>query len=303
MKTDTKKPYMFFEDLLQENKIIDLKLNFISNFVEDYRSFEIESIDNEQGIIKFWNSYQDEITLQQIVEISVYDFEDYFNALIVENYKTSKKKTDELLFEICVNGNTPKIFIASQIEFLNNLRTKAESIYSERPIIKKHIKLLIKHLLENRTEIEVDHITPNLIDREDYAEYSLNWDSARPEDTIPNISKLFVLLTQSPLLIECSQEEFINAFTKRKIFNGIRWLVKGPNKSISKSSLVYFVRRLIEEEYIENIPESSLNKTIQYVFRDSDGQTLKNIKQTIYAMTDNPTQKDRIELIISRILR
>lgn len=300
MKDEIKQPCIYFESLLEEDKSNDLKKKFISNFLEEYKSFEIESIDEQKGIIQFWNAYRDDHTNEIIHEISFYNFDNYFNSEIEENFQTAKSKIDELILEIILNDKSPERFIDNQITHLNDLLVKTDTFYLDRPILKKSIKRLIKHLRNKKSSLKSEISTPNLIEIDDFSSYSFNWDSANPEDTIPNLEKFYSLLTVHPALIECSKEDFINAFTMRKVTHGIKWLVKGDNKLISKSSLLYFVSRLTEDDLINEIP-NSFNKTIEYIFRDSSGQLLKNIKQTKSTSSQNPAQKDRIDSIINSI--
>ncbi|QOG03493.1 hypothetical protein [Flavobacterium sp. MDT1-60] len=300
MKNEIKQPCIFFESLLEADKCNDLKKKFISNFEQEFGTMNIKSINEQTGVIEIWNSYTDEFTKEVIAEILVYDFETYFNSEIEENFQTAKSRIDELILEVILNDKSPERFIDHQIILLNNLLVKTDTFYLDRPILRKSIKGLIKHLRKKKSSTTIDISAPNLVEIDDFSSYSFNWDSANPEDTIPNLEKFYSLLTAYPALIECSKEEFINAFTKRKVTNGIKWLVKGDNKLISKSSLLYFVSRLTEEGVINEIP-SSFNKTIEYIFRDSSGELLKNIKQTKSTSSQNPAQKDRIDSIIDSL--
>lgn len=300
MKDEIKQPCIFFESLLEEDKYNDLKKKFISNFEEEYGTLNVKSINEQTGIIEIWNAYTDEFTNEVIAEILVYDFESYFISEIEKNFRIAKTKIDELILEVILNDKNPERFIDNQIILLNDLSLKTHTFYLDSPILKKSIKRLIKHLQKKRSSTKIDISTPHRVDIDDFSSYSFNWDSANPEDTIPNLEKFYSLLTAHPALIECSKEEFINAFTKRKVINGIKWLVKGDNKLISKSSLLYFVSRLTEEDLINDIT-NSFNKTIEYIFRDSSGELLKNIKQTKSTSSQNPAQKDRIDSIIDSL--
>lgn len=300
MKDEIKQPCIFFESLLEEDKSNDLKKKFISSFEEEYRSLQTKRVDEDKGIIEFYIGYMDEITNEFICEIQVHDFDTSFNSDIEKNYQIAKTKIDELILEVILNDKSPERFIDNQIILLNDLLLKTHTFYLDRPILKKSIKRLIQHLQKKKSSTAIDISTPNRVEIDDFSPYSFNWDSANPEDTIPNLEKFYSLLTAHPALIECSKEDFINAFTKRKVTNGIKWLVKGDNKLISKSSLLYFVSRLTEEDLINDIT-NSFNKTIEYIFRDSSGELLKNIKQTKSTSSQNPAQKDQIDLIIDSI--
>ena len=300
MKDEIKQPCIFFESLLEEDKTNDLKKKFISSFEEEYRSIQIKSVDEDKGVIEFYIGYTDEITNEFICEIQVHDFDTVFNSDIEQNYEIAKSKIDELILEVVLKDKSPERFIDHQIVLLNDLLLKTYTLYLDRPILKKSIKRLLKHLQKKKLSTTIDVSTPHQVEIDNFSSYSFYWDSANPEDTIPNLEKFYSLLTAPPALIECSKEEFINAFTMRKVTSGIKWLVKGDNKLISKSSLLYFVSRLTEEGLINEIP-NSFNKTIEYIFRDSSGELLKNIKQTKSTSSQNPAQKDRIDFIIDSI--
>jgi hypothetical protein len=302
MKNKTKQPCIFFENLLEDDKTNELRKKFISDFIEDFKTFEIENIDKEKGIISINDVTHDEVTNKFIPEISVYTFEDDFNLRIEENFQKAKSKIDEMILEAILKDKNPKRFIDNQILLLNDLLPKVRILYLDRPVVKKSIVRLIKFLRKRKTYHDVINTSaPNLVEIDNFSPYSFNWDSANSEDTIPNLEKFYFLITISPPLIECSKEDFINAFTKRKISDGIKWLVKGDNKQISKSSLLYFVSRLIEEGLIVEIETKVFNKTIEYLFRDSFGEILKNIKQTKSTSSVNPAQKNRIDSIINSI--
>ena len=87
----------------------------------------------------------------------------------------------------------------------------------------------------------------------------------------------------------------------RKVSNGIKWLVIGKNGSFSKSSLFYFIEKLIEEGLITDVPSTLLNKKIHYLFRDPSNNRLKNIRQSKSTNSSNPSQKDRIDSVINSI--
>lgn len=299
MKDEIKQPCIFFESLLEEDKCNDLKKKFISNFEQEFGTMNVKRINEQTGVIEIWNAYTDEFTKEVIAEILVYDFETYFNSEIEENFQTAKSQIDELILEVILNDKSPERFIDHQIILLNDLLLKTHSLYLDRPILKKSIKRLIKHLHKKKSSTTIDISSPNLVEIDNFSSYSFNWDSANPEDTIPNLEKFYYLLTEYPPLIECSKDEFIKAFTKRKISNGIKWLVKGDNKLISKSSLLYLVYRLIEEGFITEIATDSFNKTIGYIFRDSSGEFLQNIKNK--NLSSNPAEKERIDRIIDSI--
>lgn len=303
MENVNKNPLEYFQSLLEKDKSNELKTIYISEIIEHYGSM-IEKVDNENGIVTYWDFFYDESTDSQIEGLVTYDFNKSFNSTISSEFVKAKKSLDSIVLSISYNGISPKEFINIQILLLKDLFVKTESLYLDKPIVKNAIVGLINYIQEKylvEKIISINTSSPNLIDIEDYSEDSLNWDSLNPEDTIPNIEKLYDLLIQSPALIESSKEDFIKAFTMRKVTNGIKWLVIGKNGSFSKSSLFYFIEKLIEEGLITDVPSTLLNKKIHYLFRDPSNNRLKNIRQSKSTNSSNPSQKDRIDSVINSI--
>lgn len=301
MKDEIKQPCIFFESLLEEDKSTILKQKFISSFQEEYRSLHVKSVDENKGIVEFYIGYTDEITNKFICEIQVHDFYKSFNSDIEENFHIAKSKINELILEATLKDISPERFIDNQILLLQDLLLKTDTLYIEFPKIKTSIQLLIKHLQEKKTHALADPFTPDLITPDDYSTDSFHWDSFNAEETKPVLKKLYSLLTTSPPLIECSETDFINAFTMRKVTHGIKWLVSGKNNKISKSSLFYFIDRLNDDGYISLVPKNQLNKKTEYLFRDSLGANLKNIRQSRNTATSNPAQRDRIDFILNNL--
>jgi hypothetical protein len=120
-------------------------------------------------------------------------------------------------------------------------------------------------------------------------------------ESIGMLSNLYNELRTSPPIIDCSKEEFINAFTGKEVNEGIYWLVVGKNKLTNKISLFYFIDKLIENRILAKSYLLDLNKYVKYVFRDKDGKEFKNLKQSKSTISNNPTSKDRIDTIISSL--
>ena len=69
----------------------------------------------------------------------------------------------------------------------------------------------------------------------------------------------------------------------------------------SKSSLFYFLEQLNQENFIQEVPSYDLNKKVEYVFRDIDGNPLKNIRQSKSNNSTSPTGKEQIDQILQDI--
>ena len=296
-------PLLYFQSLLERDKSNELKDTFVSEFIEHYGSM-LESVDAEKGIVTYWDSFYDQATDSQIEGYVTHDFNKSFNSKINSEFINAKKSIDNIVLSISYKGVNPKEFINIQILLLKDLFIKTDSFYIDKPIVKNAIVGLINYIQDKYLAekiISINPNSPNLIEIEDYSEFSFNWDSLNPEDTVPNIEKLYSLLIQSPALIESSKEDFINAFTMRKVTNGIKWLVTGKNGIISKSSLFYFIEKLIEETLVNDVPSTQLNKKIEYLFRDSSNNRLNNIRQSKSTNSNTPAQKERIDTILNSL--
>lgn len=131
---------------------------------------------------------------------------------------------------------------------------------------------------------------------------SYNWYGKDQDENLSQIKKLFDLLTKSPPLIDCTKQEFIDAFTNQPVKSGIKWLVTGRSKQISKPSLFYLIDLLVEKELLD-FQDSEYNSKIEYVFRDQFGNTIKNIRQSKSSKTNNPSRADRINEIIDELIK
>ncbi|WP_300565486.1 hypothetical protein [Flavobacterium sp.] len=303
MEAINKNPLEYFLNLLEKDKSNELKLSFISGIIENIGCYA-DTVDEEKGIITYWDTFYDQATDSCIEGLVTYDFNKDFNSTIHSEFLKTKKSIDDYVLDIVLKGNNPKEFINHQISLLKDLFLKTNDFYISKPIVKNAIIALIKFIQEKYLTEKVVNInfnSPNLIDADDYSQYSFLWDSLNPEDTIPNLERFYNLLTQSPPLIESTKEDFIKAFTMRKVTNGIKWLVTGHNHKISKSSLFYLIDRLISDEYITNVPSALLNKKIEYLFTDSSGDKLKNIRQSKSNTSGNPAQRERIDSILDSI--
>ncbi len=120
------------------------------------------------------------------------------------------------------------------------------------------------------------------------------------ENPIEIIEKLYTeLTTHKPNpIIECHKEDFINAFTGKEVKEGIKWLIVGKNKQISKPSIFHFIDKLINLGFISASILNDYNKYVKYIFRDSNGNELKNIKQSKLDFSDTPQGSSLIDNIL-----
>lgn len=301
-----KNPLHYFEDLLEYDKTNKLKDIFITECIEELGN-SIENIDNENGIIKYWyNNYVDE-TDSYIKGLANTDFDKHFTTQISTNYKESKILLDTIIFDIVSKGNSPKEFLIVQMTILKSLYLKLDTSYLEKPIVRNAI-VALKNYLHEKYSIDIPKLPVQKQNNHntetspaDYTPLSFCWDSLDDKRRIEELEHLYSLLIEKPPVIQCTREDFINAFTQKKVNNGIKWLIIGRNKFSSKSALFYFINFLNKGSYINTVKSTELNKMIVHVFRDNIGNLLKNIRQSKNHSSTTPTNYERLDNIFSRM--
>lgn len=296
----------YFEDLLEYDKTNKLKDIFITECIADFGN-SIEDIEIEQGIITYRNEYFDEETNQYIEGLITFDFDKHFTTQINAEYKKAKTLLDAITFDIVSNGNNPIEFLNLQMTILKSLYLKLDTLYIEKPVVRNAI-VALKNYLHEKYCIDIpklpiqkqnNHNTESSPD--DYTPLSFCWDSIDDQKRIEELEHLYSLLIEKPAVIECTREDFINAFTQKKVNNGIKWLIIGRNKYSSKSALFYFINFLNNESYINTVKSTELNKKIVHVFRDNRGNLLKNIRQSKNHSSTTPTNYKRLDNIFFRM--
>ena len=295
-------PLHYFVGLLEYNKTEELKNQFITMFKEhgDYASI----IDiNENGNIEY--HYLDD---NNVYHKSCYKFEKEFNRKVTREYKKAKKSIDKTVHFIAIQGNIPTQFLELQISILKSLHLKYDKIYiTSLPIIKNALIVLNNHIsdiynITTFSTIQKQKTIPIKQDNPDgYSPLSFCWDSLNPEYRLENLNHLYDLLTANPPVIQCSQEEFINAFSQKKVKEGINRLVIAKNKHTSKSTLFYFIHFLNNEGYIASVNSTELNKKVEYIFRDAKGNRFKNVRQSKSYSSKTPEIKEYIDTIFKQL--
>ncbi|MBU2949702.1 hypothetical protein KO493_03210 [Tamlana agarivorans] len=286
MKSTTENPLAFIEWYLTKQIYVDLD-DFHSqktNFLVQDGLIKIEKNDIENHIIYFKNI------------AGVDGLEDNFQ----NNFKNILKRTldpevEQSLF--FVESGFQKIFsVKKEVKaYAELIRIKIRYIESLSAVKKFYFisdyLTKIKDTVDRySTEVKHYNFTPSFVLL-----------AENEKDQQAKIERLFNLLTESPSLIDTSKEEFINAFSGKEVTIGVNWLVIGKNKIVSKISLFYFIEELQKNNHLSNSIIHDLNKYVLYTFRDNHGQELKNLKQSKTTISNIPTQKDRIDTIISSL--
>ncbi|GEM_PF-5381923 len=259
-----KSPLLFFEVLLESNKYDQMKNDYMDKYLEERGNlkFENSKFDYDKGII-----IEDEQT-----DLSYFYM---FKNLIVDNIRITKNKFDKILLKMAIENIDSTKFLQMHISSLTSLIIKADNFYANQPFLSNTLMVLKEDL-----EIKLD---PNqLSDKyKDNKISSFEWDyfKENEEATQLIIEKLYDGLLNLKL-IEGTKEDFINGFMKKEVKYGIKWLDKtNTKKDTNKGSLIGFINLLIKGNFINDIKEKEYNDAIVYVFRDFNGNKLKNIRQ------------------------
>ncbi|MCB0745873.1 MAG: hypothetical protein KDC90_00285 [Ignavibacteriae bacterium] len=307
MEKPSQQPLNFFEEFLQSNKISLLKERMINDFIDSGRYMGIESIDRVKGIVRFNDVYYDEQSDGPIEGITILSFENHLSHLLKTEFEIAKKYLDNTIADITKQGSNPSEYIWLQLNLLSKLELKAQTVYEDTPNVKDVITRLSKHIGEkylyenHNSALKTVNSQTSAEDPDNFSPNSFLWDAIDHDSRIEQLNKLYDLLTANPKVIDCAKEDFINAFSQKKVVDGIYWCIKGKNNMTSKSSLFYFLEQLNQENFIQEVPSYDLNKKVEYVFRDIDGNPLKNIRQSKSNNSTSPTGKEQIDQILQDI--
>jgi len=286
----------FFKILDDENAFYDLKKELIIEFCENYHKF-VKSIDFNSGVVEI--EHYDPENLRS--EILIYIVADEIQLLVNKNTRDIKNEIDNIVNNAIILGKDINI-ILQNINSLLIAVSKREFKSFSKLIILKALTDITSHIEKNYNYFSDYSFTNSFqVDVKDFCKDSYMWKSIDGEVRIYTLKKLYKLLTEEPKIIDCSEEEFIKAFSQSKITDGIKWCVLGKNKDYSKQSLLAFIEYLSANNYIEAKSKIDFNKAIIYVFRNHKGEIIKNISISKSATTNQPTEWERIKEILNKI--
>ncbi|MCO6147398.1 hypothetical protein [Flavobacterium sp. NRK1] len=300
---ENKDPLHFFKSLVNFNHIEILR----SSFYEIMSQHDVISTDTLTDTVIYNVVFFDQEGTAHERDITL-TFEKFLTDRLIQEISNYKYTINEIILSIVKNGSSPKEFIQLQYSTLLKLKPKIISLYPEKIIFAKAVALIVNFITDEYSEyFEIkgntrDKNFPLLSVSEDFSPYSFKWDALNPEDALPAIELLYQLLIEEPALIQSSKEDFIAAFTQRKVIDGIKWIVLGKNKISSKVSLFYFINALMEQGFLESKHTTEINKMIEYVFRDNSGKLFKNIRQSKQSFSEKPSQKERLDDILNSII-
>ncbi|QQM25331.1 hypothetical protein [Elizabethkingia sp. M8] len=258
-------PLSFFESLLESDKYEIMKKRYIDDYIEEHNGLINPSgdIDYENGIIK-----EDEYT--------TFRFSSKFTRNLVLESSKAKENIDKNVIIITSNNISPDEFLKIQLRVINSLLLKTNILYINQPCVKQAITDLNNHIINKYNVSSLLHITDEINVN------SFNWDylDNQENDTQEKISSLYNELVAINI-ISGTEKDFVNGFMGKPVLEGIRWLPKTKdNKSTAKSTLFSFIDYLIDESFILKLNGKEYNDAIEYVFRDYNGNMLKNIRQS-----------------------
>lgn len=303
-------PLQYFEVLFTEEKSQNLKRMMISDRLELVGENLIK-VDTVRGIItskEFSYNGSDFIENECIWTFDT-TFENQINSEIVFLKQFILDKS----LEISLEGKNTKLFLEQLIIKFEFYKLKAKSLYAPYSFVQKLLSSFLIFLEEQKPKVvetnERISASANIYpfatpasQNSNYSDSSFKWDLINPEDAGEQLIKLYKLLVQSPPMIECSMQQFIDAFTEKEVQTGIKWMLTSvKNRQPSKVSLIYFIKQLIERSDLED-DQINFNRKIEYVFRDYNGGTFQNIKQSKSQMSDTPDHYMRIDELIDSFL-
>lgn len=288
-------PFKQLENFFYEE--IDNKLaKFYFSFKLEHFHQRVKFIDKKQHLVQF---LKDSYEVGEL-EYETICFEDEIKDTILNHIQIG---IDLITSKLFTNFSEKQNLIGLISYYQADInRVFNYQIVEKYPFLTKYRTQILERL-SFYTQIKEDS---HDVEKHDSPNLSLMLLAESEDERIEKIEKLYSLLIESPAMIECSKEEFQNAFTNKPINTGIKWLVKNTknSKSISKPSLVYFLNKLAKKKHLDvknYLPFE--NKYIITIFREEDGSKIdsKRLSSAKYQMSQNPSLKDRIDEIISSL--
>lgn len=287
-------PFKQLENFL--NKEIDEKLaKFYFSFKSENFRQRVKNIDNKNHQVQFLkDSYE-----AGELEYETIPFEDEVKNTILNNIQIG---IDLITTKLQTNFSDKQ----SLIGLINYYQADIDRVFNQQ-IVEKY-PFLAKY--KDHILVRISYYNPNKNNCQNGGmnnskDLSFTILAKNEDERIEKIEKLYSLLIESPAMIECTFEEFKNAFTNKPINTGIKWLVKSQKNSkiISKPSLIYFLNQLADNNHLNKEYYSSGNKHIIDLFRGEDGSKIGShrLSNSRYNLNKNPSLKDRIDEIISSL--
>lgn len=272
MITD-KTSFEFFDWLLTYDRSDDLKQPYSEYFLKFNTP---ETHNSETGELQYWDS--------------AFGYSDYLKALCTQNAKRIRAEIASHWQDPTTTSDDKTNYLQTRKKKAEILQVAAKNFYKNFPFVEESLNRIVKYI------DEINFLPPTA--SSGLSHLSFKWIASSEQ-----LSQLFDLLIASPALIDCSRLEFENAFQGREVSGGIKWLKTTNQGEPLKSLLIYFITQLQDLELIEEFEPRSLASRITYIFKDSNNNEIKNLKQSISSFTGFPKDQELIDEILVEIIK
>ena len=285
-------PFGYFQDLLEIDKLKILINQFVNDCINKH-GMSYTKIDKTKGEITYLGQYHDNYGNPDVIGEILYDFESYFEIKIIQEKYNVKTNFTNALNHIISLGYPINEFLEISRNILTNLELNSLIYFHEYPFVKDAISELSRYVAQFDSFGTNDYT---------YTNKSFCWDNEDNEYRKNSLIKLYRLVVVKYKLIECNKTDFFNAFSNGEVKNGLKWMHLTNNGETCKTSLIYFINRLQKENFIIESSGKIYNDKICYVFRNTNGVVLENIRHSKSKLENNFYQYDFIDDIINDLI-
>ncbi len=285
-------PFSYFQDLLEIDKLKILINQFINDCISEHGMSYIK-IDKTKGEVTYLGQYYDNYGNPGVIGEILYDFESYFVFKIIQEKNKAKTNFINTVSHIISLGHPINEFLEISRTILTNLELSSLIYFHEYPFVKDTISELSRYVAQYDSFGTNDYT---------YSNQAFSWDNEDTEYRKNSLIKLYRLVVVKYKLIECNKTDFFNAFSNGEVKNGLKWMHLTNNGETCKTSLIYFINRLQKENFIIESNGKIYNDKICYVFRNTNGIVLENIRQSKSKLENNFYQYDFIDDIINDLI-
>ena len=219
------------------------------------------------------------ITYPEDVEEVSYDFKDQFLKVNNDLMNITAEFINQLKIEKLVIEGNFRLYILE-------LERQVDDLIAHPKIKFEFLKQLF---LNYKDAINVFKSEPEAIN-------SFNIIPIGKLSKVDCLKKLYKGMVEPIRIIDCDKIDFINAFTNKRVDNGIKWLIKGRNGKTNQASIYFFLNELVNKELLllflsSNDGVCDANLKIKYVFRKSNGSALFNLRKAKYNYSQRPIGK------------
>ncbi len=285
------------------SKIVNCFIFFLNAVITDKTSFEffnwLLAHDRSEELKKPYSEYFLKFNTPETRNPETGKLQDWDSAFGYSNYLQTlcTQNAKRIRAEIASHWQDPTTTSDDKTNYLQTRKKKAEilqvaakNFYKNFPFVEESLTRIVNYI------DEINFLPPTA--SSELSHLSFKWIA-----TSEQLSQLYELLTASPAVIDCSRIEFENAFQGREVLEGIKWLKTTNRGEPLKSLLIYFITQLQDYKLIEKFESRSLSSRITYIFKDSNNNEIKNLKQSKSSFTGFPKDQELIDEIIDEIIK